>query len=175
MLDDISKMMLKTIYGFGIENIKFPGRNRIPPHRSSSGLQIIFSNIPKTTFYRRLNSLRKDGYIIIEKKKRLSRNYEIINGERIAISSRYSQGREVQLTEKGREIVSEILLNEFPRKIDVYINRERRKMLFVDAVEYLRTHFRVEVHTAFFHLLSHIEKKEFPVDLEKLGKEILKK
>lgn len=175
MLDKISKRMLKIVYGFGIEGIRLPSEHDVPPHRSSSGLQTILCDVPKTTFYRKLNSLEKEGYIIIKEKKKLSRSYEIINGERIAISSRYSKAREIQLTEKGREIISEFLLSEFPRKIDVYINQKTRKMLFVDAVEYLGTHFGIEVHAAFFHLLNHIEKKKFPIDLERLGQEISEK
>lgn len=175
MLDEISKRMLRIVYGFGIEETRVSSGNYISPHRSSSGLQIILNDVPKTTFYRKLNFLEKEGYIIIKEKKKLSRSYEIINGKRIAISSRYSKSREIQLTEKGREIVSEFLLNRFPRKIDVYVNQKIRKMLFVDAVEYLRIHFGIEIHAAFFHLLTHIEKKKFPIDLERLGQEISRK
>jgi hypothetical protein len=172
MLDEISKKILKTTYGFGIMGTKFASENCILPHCSSSGLQAIISDVPKTTFYRKLNNLEKEGYITIKKKKKLSRKYEIINGQRITIPSRYSKAREVQLTEKGKKIVSNLLTNEFPRKIDVVVNQKVKRMLFIDAVEYLRTHFGVEIHTAFFYLLNYIEKKKIPIDLEKIGQEI---
>ena len=172
MLDEISKRILKTVFGFGVEGAEIVSENRIPPHRSSCGLQTVLGDVPKTTFYRKLNNLEKKGYITIKEKKKLSKHYEIINRKKIIIPSRYSQAREVQLTEKGKEVVSESLTNEFPRKIDVSINRKMKKMLFVDAIKYLKENFGIEIHTAFFHLLYLIEKKKVPINLEELGQEI---
>lgn len=104
------------------------------------------------------------------KKRRLCRNYETINGQRIIIPSRCTRAREVQFTEKGKEIASESLLNELPRRIDVLLDRKVGKVLVVDAVGYLTARF--EINAAFFHWLSHIEKTKLPTDLRKLGKEI---
>ena len=171
MLDEISKRILKLIFGFGIERAKIASENQIPPHRSSCGLQVILGDIPKTTFYRKLNNLEEEEYIAIKEKKRLSRYYEIVNREKITIPSKYSRAREVQLTEKGKEVVSEFLANEFPRRIDVLINQKVKKMLFVDAIEYLETNFGIEIHTALFYLLCCIEEK-VPIDLERIGQEI---
>lgn len=81
----------------------------------------------------------------------------------------------MQITEKGKEIVSESLLNELPRRIDVLLERRVEKILFVDAVEYLTTRFEIEINAAFFHLLNHIEKRKLPIDLRKLGREISRK
>ncbi|MBU7046715.1 MAG: hypothetical protein HXS54_09795 [Theionarchaea archaeon] len=174
-MDEISKRILKIIYGLGIEQTASPSEMQIPPHSSSSGLRVIMSDVPKTTFYRKLKFLEKDGYITTNKKKKLSKYYEIINGQRISIPSRYTKAREVKLTEKGKEIVSEFLTYEFSRKIVVIANWKVKKMLFIDAVEYLRSNFGVEIHTAFFHLLCCIEERRFPIDLEKLGEEISNK
>jgi len=171
MLDNTSKKILKTIYGFGIQEINSYNKNRIPPHRSSSGLRAIFNDIPKTTFYRKLKHLQDKGYILIKEKKRLSRGYEIISGEKIAIPKRYSGSREIELTGKGKEIVSEFLLNEFPRNIHVLLDGKERKILFLDAVEYLKN-VGIEMHTAFLHLLDKIEKNKFPIDLERMREEI---
>lgn len=172
MLDEISKRILKMVFGFGIERTKTSSEDQIPPHRSSFGLQAILGDVPKTTFYRKLNNLEKKGYITIKEKKRLSRHYEIVNRKKIIIPSKYSRAREVQLTERGKEVVSEFLANEFPRRIDVLINQEVEKMLFVDAIEYLETSFGIEIPTAFFYLLCSIEKKKVPIDLEGIGQEI---
>ncbi|KYK33108.1 MAG: hypothetical protein AYK18_15140 [Theionarchaea archaeon DG-70] len=173
-MDKISERMLITIYGLGIKEEKRPSVDRIPPHCSSSGLKAIFSDIPKTTFYRKLNKLEKDKYILIKKKKRLSRYYEIINGQKIVIPSKYSQSREVKLTEKGKEIVSGLLISEFLTNIDVYFGKKRKRILFIDAVEYIRTHYQVEIHTALFHLWHHIWKRNLPIDLRDLGERITK-
>ena len=159
------------IFGFGIERTKTSSEDQIPPHRSSCGLQALLGDIPKTTFYRKLNSLEEKGYITIKEKKRLSRYYEIVNRKKIIIPSRYSMAREVQLTEKGNEVVSEFLTNAFPRRIDVSINQKVKKMLFTDAIKYLETNFGIEIHTAFFYLLCSMEKK-VPIDLEEIGQEI---
>lgn len=175
MLDGISRKILKTIYGFGIEGTKLSSENQIPPHRSSSGLCVILRDIPKTTFYRKLNNLEKEGYIAIKEKKRFSRNYEIINGQKITISSKRSVSREIQLTEKGKEIVSESLIDEFPKKIDVLINGEVERILFIDAIDYLRTNLGIETRTAIFHLLNQIEKNKFPIDIDRIRQEFFKK
>lgn len=172
MLDKISKRILKMTFGFGIEWAKIASENQIPPHRSSCGLQAILGDIPKTTFYRKLNNLEEEGYIAIKEKKRLSRYYEIVNRKKIIIPSRYSMAREIQLTGKGKEVVSEFLANEFPRRIDVSINQKVKKMLFTDAIKYLEANFGIEIHTAFFYLLCYIEKKKVPIDLERIGQEI---
>jgi len=173
-LDEISRRILKTIYGFGIEGTKLSSENQITPHQSSSGLQAIFSDVPKTTFYRKLNNLESEGYITIREKRRLSRNYEIINGQRVSIPSKCLKSREVQLTEKGKKIVSEFIINGFPKKINILINGKVRKILFIDAVEYLTTHFEVEIRTAVFHLLNQIEKNKFPIDIDRIKKELIK-
>lgn len=170
MLDEISRKILRTIHGFGIEGTKLHSENKIPPHRSSSGLQTIFSDIPKTTFYRKLNNLEKEGYIIIKEKKRLSRNYEIINGQKITTPSKRSVSREVKLTEKGKEVVSEFPINGFPKEIAILINGKVKKVLFIDAVEYLRKNLGVEIQTALLLLLSHMEKDKPPVDIAKIKK-----
>lgn len=175
MLDEISRQILKTIYGFGIEGTKLCSENQIPPHRSSRGLQAIFCDVPKTTFYRRLNNLEKEGYIIIKEKKRLSRNYEIINGKKIIIPSKSLKSREVLLTEKGKEIVSESIIDGFPKKIDVLINREVKRLLFIDAVDYLEKSFGVEMQTAVFHLLNQMEKSKFPIDMGRIRQELSRK
>ncbi len=172
MLDEISRRIVRTIYGFGIEGTKLSSENQIPPYRSSSGLQAIFSDVPKTTFYRKLNNLEKEGYIVIKEKRRLSRSYEIINGQRISIPSKRLKSREVQLTEKGKEIVSEFIINGFPKKINILINGKAKKIMFIDAVEYLTTNFEVEIRTAVFHLLNQIEKNEFPIDIDKIKREL---
>lgn len=172
MLDEISQKMLKTVYGFGVERKKLPDEKLIPPYRSSTGLRTIFSHIPKTSFYRRLKNLEREGYIIIRDKKRLSRNYEMINGEKIVIPSRYSRSRELKLTEKGKKTVSSFLANEIPRKIHISTDGRVEEIPFVNAVEYLRINFGIEIHAAFFHLLNRMEKKKFPVNLEELGEEI---
>jgi hypothetical protein len=174
MMDEISKKILSIIYGFGIREMKLQRGDQIPPHCSSSGLQAIFNDVPRTTFYRKLSLLEKEGYITISEKKRLSRNYEIINGQKIAIPTRYTRAREVKLTEKGKGMVSELLTNKFPQRIDILVNQKVKKVLFIDAIEYLNNNFGIEIHTALFHLLHHIEKKKLPVDLERLGKEIPK-
>jgi hypothetical protein len=171
MLDEISRRILKTIYGFGIEGTKLCSGSRIPPHHSSSGLRAIFSDIPKTTFYRKLNNLEKEGYITIKEKRRFSRNYEIINGQKISISSKRSVSRKVELTEKGKEAVSEFPIDGFPKKIDVLMNGKIEEVLFIDAVGYLRENLGVEILMAFFLLLSHMKKSVAPVDLDKIRKE----
>lgn len=172
MLDETSKRILKMVFGFGIERGKISSENRIPPHRSSCGLQIILGDIPKTTFYRKLNDLQEKEYITIKEKKRLSRHYEIVNRKKIIIRSRYSIAREVQLTEKGEEVVSGFLASEFPRRIDVSINQKVKEMLFTDAIKYLEANFGIEIHAAFFYLLCSIEEKKVPIDLEGIGQEI---
>lgn len=172
MLDEISKKMLKIVYGFGVERKKLLDEELVPPYRSSTGLRAIFSHVPKTSFYRKLKNLEKKGYIIIRGKKRLSRNYEIINGEKIVIPSRYSRSRELELTEKGKKTISSFLANEIPRKIHISTDEGVKEIPFVNAVEYLRINFGIEIHAAFFHLLNRIEKGKFPVNLEELGKEI---
>lgn len=175
MLDEISRRILKTIYGFGIEGTKLSSGNQIPPHRSSSGLHIIFSDISKTTFYRKLNNLKKEGYIIIEKKKRLSRSYEIVNGRKITIPAKHSRSREIQLTEKGKKIVSESLIEGFPEKIDILINGKIERILFIDAIDYLKMSLGVEIRTAVFHLLNQIENDKSPVDVDLIRQEFLEK
>jgi len=175
MLDEISKKMLKIVYGFGVERKKLLDEKLISPYRSSTGLRAIFSHVPKTSFYRRLKNLERKGYIIIKGKKRLSRNYEIINGEKIVISSRYSRSRELKLTEKGKKTVSSFLANEIPKKIHISTDERVEEIPFVNAVEYLRINFGIEIHAAFFHLLNRIEKEKFPVNLEELGKEMSRK
>lgn len=174
MLDEISRRILKTIYGFGIEGTRFFSGNQMPPHRSSSGLRVIFRDIPKTTFYRKLNNLKKEGYITIKKKKRFCRNYEIVNGQKITISSKHSVSREVELTEKGREAISESPIDGFPKKVDVLIGGEEKKMLLIDAVEYLRKNFGVEIQTALLLLLVQMEKDKSPVDIDRIGQELSK-
>ena len=148
--------------------MKLHSENQIPPHRSSKGLQAIFNDVPKTTFYRKLNNLEKKGYAIIKEKKRLSRNYEIINGQKITIHSKHSKSREIQLTEKGKKIVSESLIDGFPERIDFLINGEVKNVLFIDAVEYVRISFGFEMKTAIFYLLSQIEKNRFPIEIKKM-------
>jgi hypothetical protein len=69
-------------------------------------------------------------------------------------------------------IVQELLVTELPGRIDVLLNQRTENMLFVDAVEYLCTNFEIELCTAFFHLLSRLERREFPLDLEIVGQEI---
>ncbi|MGD2249368.1 MAG: tetratricopeptide repeat protein [Candidatus Methanofastidiosia archaeon] len=173
MLDNTSKKILKTIYGFGIREINSYGENQIPPHRSSSGLRAIFSDVPKTTFYRKLKDLKEEEYILIMEKKQISRGYEIVNGEKINILRRYSKSREIKLTERGKRIVSELLLNELPRNIHVLIKEKEKNILFLDAIDYLKN-MGIEMHTAFLHLLNEIEKRRFPIDLERIRKRILK-
>lgn len=175
MLDEISRRILRTIYGFGIEGMKVYSENWIPPHHSSSGLQAIFSDVPKTTFFRKLNKLEKEGYIVIKKKKRLSRNYEIINGQRIIISSKYLRSREVQLTEKGKEVISEFLIVGFPKRIEILINGKAEETLFIDVVEYLTTNFGIEIRTALFHLLNQLERNRIPIDIDRIKQELYKK
>lgn len=152
--------------------MKISSEDQIPPHRSSSGLQAIFRDVPKTTFYRKLNNLEREGYITIKEKKRLSRNYEIINGKRIIIPSKHLISREVQPTEKGKEIVSEFIIDGFPKKINILINGKVKKILFIDAVEYLTKNFKVGIRTAVFHLLNQIEKNKFPIDIDSIRKEL---
>lgn len=175
MLDEISRGILKIIYGFGIEGKKPSSGNKIPPYCSSIGLQAIFSDIPKTTFYRKLNNLKKEGYITIKGRKKLSRNYEIINGKRIVISSKFLKSREVQLTEKGKKIASESLVDGLPEKIDVLIDGKVKKILFIDAVECLRKDFRVGIQTALFLLLNQMEKNKSPIDIDRIKQELSKK
>ena len=175
MLDEISRKILKAIYGFGIKGTKLSSGNQIPPHRSSRGLQAVFCDVPKTTFYRKLNNLEKEGYITITEKRRLSRNYEIINGKKIIIPSKRSICREVRLTEKGKEIVSESIMDGFPKNIDVLINGEVKRLLFIDAVGYLEKNFGVEMQTAIFHLLNQMEKNKFPIDMDRIVQELSRK
>lgn len=174
MLDEISREIMKIIYGFGIEDISPYSKDVIPPHRSSAGLHAIFSNVPRTTFYRKLDRLEEEGYIRIKEKKRLSRGYEFIHGKKKTIPQRYSKSREIELTEKGRETVSDLLLNEIPREISVLINQKVKKIPFLEAVEYLKNR-EVEIHTAFVYLLREIDKRKFPIDLRRIRQEIFSK
>ena len=174
MLDELSKEILKIIFGFGIEDTASYSRDLTPPHRSSAGLHALFDNVPKSTFYRKLEKLEKEGYTKIGDFKRLSRGYEIINGKKIVIPQRYTKSREIELTEKGKEIVSELLLNEIPREINVIMHGKLKKKPFLDAVEYLLKQ-GVEMHTAFVHLLKEVEKERFPINLERIKQKIFSK
>lgn len=121
-----------------------------------------------------MNNLEKEGYIIIKGKKRLTRSYEIINGQRISIPSKHLKSREVQLTEKGKEIVSEFIISGFPKKINILTDGKVKKIMFVDAVEYLTTNSEVEIRTAVFHLLNQIEKNKSPIDIVRIKRELSK-
>ncbi|MFQ6089803.1 MAG: hypothetical protein ACE5K0_13020, partial [Candidatus Methanofastidiosia archaeon] len=176
VLDESLKRILKANYGFGIEGKEALDKNHIHLHQSLSGLRYILYDIPKSTFYRKIRNLEGRGYITISKdKKRLVRNFEIVHDEKISIPPRAMLSKEVRLTEKGKEAVSEFLIEELPRRIDVIDEGKTKRMFLIDAVNLIKEKFNIEIHTAFIHLLGEIERKKLPIDLQKLGQRVSEK